>query len=72
MRNQSVGNAIYSQIVDMNKSTIIVRQCSARSEPGVWIFCHPSNGQENVTPLLTRNQARRVISALQKFVDAKL
>lgn len=60
---------IYDQFVDLNNSKIRIQESSLATERAVWIFANNDNPELDGDPHLTTEQARRVIKALQSFVD---
>jgi hypothetical protein len=72
MRHTQRGFAIYSEFRDVSGCTIRVQESSLATASAVWIFCDSNNPEyKNPSPQLTKPQAKRMIKALQKFVDGQ-
>ena len=69
MRHTSRGFGIYSEFKDSYHSQIRVQKSSNAQLDAVWIFCKKADEDKNWAPHLTVAQAKRLIRALQKFVD---
>ena len=62
------GWVIYDEFEDRYESAIRVHESSIAFEPCVWIFANDADGARR-SPHLTPEQAKRLIAALQQFVD---
>ena len=73
MKRTNRGFAIYTEFKDANGDNVKIQRSSQIGRPLVWIF--PEARMHLGKPLagahLTRFMARRVIRALQEFVDGK-
>ncbi len=67
------GFAIYGEIKDTRKCVVRVTRSSAGGLPCCWIFVDDPMRvyREAPAPHLSRAQAKRVIAALQRFVDGE-
>ena len=63
----SRGFGIYEEFKDTRGNEIRVQESSSGEENCVWVFC--KRDSEDDTPHLNVEQAKRVIEALQEFVD---
>lgn len=59
----------YDSFRDTYGSEVTVRESSNASGPHVWVFCKENPQMVDPSPHLNVEQARRVIAALQAFVD---
>ena len=82
MKRTNRGFAIYGQVKDTRGCVVRIQASSASTPDAVWIFCDDVNGvytrplgseipSPDPAPHLTRAQAKRVIRALQRFVDGE-
>ncbi len=77
MKRTNRGFSIYTEFKDANGHDVRVQKSSWAEKDAVWIFCHKNDEdcilhlgkRQAYSPHLTKAQARRVIKALQKFVD---
>lgn len=70
-RKTNRGFSIYSKFKDLNGSEIRVQESSLATTSAVWIFCHNDNPGLKGDAHLSVAQAKRVVVALQKFIDGK-
>lgn len=67
------GFTIYSQFKDSDGQAVSIQESSSATQRHVWIFCttRDDDGLPKVClgPHLTVSQAKRVIKALQRFVE---
>ena len=59
----------YLEMTDLYDARIRVQQSSLAIDSAVWIFCDSSPHMENPSPHLNAEMAKKVIAALQEFVD---
>ena len=73
MRRTNRGFAIYTQFKDLYGKDVRVQASSLATRRAVWIFPETSMhmGEPQAGAHLTVAQAKRVIKALQAFVDGK-
>lgn len=73
MKRTQRGFAVYGLIKDSRGVVLRVQQSSAMGGPYVWLFVDDVKQvyREEPAPHLNRAQAKRVIKALQRFVEAQ-
>lgn len=80
MKKTKRGFRVYAEFKDSKANTIRVQESSAACVDAVWIFATDMDGKSahthlseplGVSPHLNRAQARRLITALTKFVEAR-
>lgn len=78
MRHTARGFGIYSEFTDTYQNRIRVQHSSAAMMDAVWIFCDGESDGKMVVgsakpfrsaPHLSVSQAKRLIRALQKFIE---
>ncbi len=81
MKRTNRGFAVYAKFKDSYGNAIRVQESSSAERRAVWVFCHPidkATGEEkrnsdgalvDWSPHLTKTQAKRLVRALQKFID---
>ena len=64
------GFEIYDRFIDTYGSEVKVQESSAAGERCVWIFCNSTRtASGEFTPHLNKDQAQKVVEALNKFIN---